>query len=347
MGTGGAVTGGASSTTTSSTTHSTSSGSQTLSLGGAGGTGGGTSAGLNVQLADCTTPPVPGTPQLVAYGCFSGTPLVVTPAYVFWVGQGIVGEDGSPSDLYRVPVSCAEPVVRWGLGYGWVGGMAATASHVYVAAGGRILRFGLDDTGDPTELVTGSFSPGGLAVDDAEIFWSDRNDGTILRAPLGGGTPTVVVTGQNEPRAVALSATHVAWISASGAVRTSPRTGPQAVTVLKKGQADPTSLASSALGFYWLTPDPTPYGWVSFAPPGGPATDLWAGPASLLDLAVQAPHLYWSEQTQPRILRTELAAPGTPEVVVAGADARGGFAVGAGVVYWVDSSTRLWRQLLP
>jgi hypothetical protein len=54
-------------------------------------------------------------------------------------------------------------------------------------------------------LVGGQFQPFGVAVDSSHIYWSDQggggfSSGTIMEAPLTGGTPTTWSEGRTPRR---------------------------------------------------------------------------------------------------------------------------------------------------
>ena len=66
--------------------------------------------------------------------------------------------------------------------------------------------------GTPTTLATGLYEVDGIAVDAANVYWSDNN-GSVLRVPIGGGAVTTLAAKQSFGGDVAVDATHVYWIT--------------------------------------------------------------------------------------------------------------------------------------
>jgi hypothetical protein len=62
--------------------------------------------------------------------------------------------------------------------------------------------------GSPETLASDVDCPGPIAVDSANVYWSDR-DG-IHRVPNGGGTPTMIST-SGLARGLVVDATSVYW----------------------------------------------------------------------------------------------------------------------------------------
>ena len=101
----------------------------------------------------------------------------------------------------------------------------------------------------------------GVAVNATDVFWTDRNDGTILRIPLGGGAVTTIASKLQAPSALALDASNVYWCDhendgSHGRVMKVPASG-GTPTVIASGQAladNDTSqrLALYGASVYWL-----------------------------------------------------------------------------------------------
>jgi hypothetical protein len=342
-GTGGAG-GQAGSSSTSATTSSTSSSTTGSSGGtGSGGSGGGVYSG-GVTLADCATPPAAGAAQLVAEGA-NGAKIAVTPQFIYWVDQGKSGEDGTPTSLYQLPVSCTGPVKWWGLSLTGVSGLVAGVDHVYFAIWNRIMALPLGGATDPVPLAMGTWMPGGLAIDDTYAYWSGSNEGTILRVPLAGGTPEVLVSGEDQPQDVALGPTNIYWLTTAGDVRTIPKSGGAPVQVLATAQPNPAALTAGPGGVYWGARPDINQNSLMFAPFGGAPQTLWFGTGWVVGVAAAAPYVYWTSVGPGDLVRGSLAAPGPPEVVATGYDALDGVALGQSDVYWVESGQRrLWRK---
>jgi hypothetical protein len=39
-----------------------------------------------------------------------------------------------------------------------------------------------------------------ISVDATSAYWTNSLDGTVMKAPLGGGNPTTLASGQNSPK---------------------------------------------------------------------------------------------------------------------------------------------------
>ena len=89
--------------------------------------------------------------------------------------------------------------------------------------------------GTPVMLATGASAaevPWDVTVDADAVYWSTYNSpGTVMRAPLAGGTPATLAQGQNGPRNIAVVGASAYWINLwifgnnTGAVLTAPVAG--------------------------------------------------------------------------------------------------------------------------
>jgi hypothetical protein len=125
-------------------------------------------------------------------GALSMSGLALDATHVYWVeGDTLVAPPDSlpPTSLRRVPkTGGAAETVATGLFYG---GIASDSAAIYVGvdgfSGGQpggILRY--DTATGQTELLgSGDFTPGGVAVDATNAYWTDSRG--ILAAPLAGG----------------------------------------------------------------------------------------------------------------------------------------------------------------
>jgi len=80
--------------------------------------------------------------------------------------------------------------------------------------------------GAPTTLASGLRSPRGIAVDSANVYWTDDNtgaeDGTVTTVAKTGGTPTTLASGLDNPLGIAVGSTGVLtgvlWVEGSSPV---------------------------------------------------------------------------------------------------------------------------------
>ncbi|MDP8998984.1 MAG: hypothetical protein M3O46_02620, partial [Myxococcota bacterium] len=95
------------------------------------------------------------------------------------------------------------------------------------------------------------------------VYWtnagtSGRNytDGTIMKAPISGGTPSALVTGQNNPQYVVVDTNYVYWTNegamtgGNGTVMKAPARGGASVA-LAVGQNRPLGISIDATHVYW------------------------------------------------------------------------------------------------
>jgi hypothetical protein len=54
------------------------------------------------------------------------------------------------------------------------------------------------------------------SVDATSLYWTNYNDGTVMKMPTSGGTPTTLASSQNNPGFIAVDATSVYWTNFSG-----------------------------------------------------------------------------------------------------------------------------------
>ena len=81
--------------------------------------------------------------------------------------------------------------------------------------------------GTPVMLATGASAaqvPWDVTVDADAVYWSTYNSpGTVMRAPLAGGTPATLAQGQNGPRNIAVFGASAYWINSGSSAATRAR----------------------------------------------------------------------------------------------------------------------------
>ena len=99
--------------------------------------------------------------------------------------------------------------------------------------------------------------PWDVTVDADAVYWSTYNSpGTVMRAPLAGGTPVTLAEGQDGPRNIAVFGASAYWInlwifgSNTGAVLTAPVAGGTPAP-LASAQDDPNGIAVDETNVYW------------------------------------------------------------------------------------------------
>jgi hypothetical protein len=85
--------------------------------------------------------------------------------------------------------------------------------------GGDVRTAPVDDSGAPGPLVPAGGIPAAIVADDRDVYWLNRDNGTIVRYPLLRGPAQVVATSDQTGapkrfyQALALDDTYVYWIS--------------------------------------------------------------------------------------------------------------------------------------
>lgn len=69
-----------------------------------------------------------------------------------------------------------------------------------------------------TQLASGQGKPWHIAVDDAYVYWSSTNDDAIMRVPIGGGVAPTVLYTTSKPTAVIVDGTMIYWYAVAPTV---------------------------------------------------------------------------------------------------------------------------------
>ena len=91
------------------------------------------------------------------------------------------------------------------------------ATHIYWTEQGsspntgKVMKASKVDGSAGVTIASTQAGPHGIAIDATSVYWANKDDGTIHKAPLAGGADTVIASGQLAPANVAVSATHVYW----------------------------------------------------------------------------------------------------------------------------------------
>lgn len=100
-------------------------------------------------------------------------------------------------------------------------GIVAYGSFVYFTTVDTVYRVPNTPGTAATPLVTGQVNVGGIAADASGVYWTNRAGGSaglgsVMRAPLTGGSAVPLASGQNDPHGIALDATTVYWTNSAG-----------------------------------------------------------------------------------------------------------------------------------
>ena len=259
--------------------------------------GGGTSVGGPALAAGYTMTTVyAGTPT--AYG-----PMAIDATSAYFV----VEDPNAGEDVVQVPLAGGSAIVLATNANDFGGGFALDDSDLYwpdfgnggkgpdggaTTPDGEVMRVPLTG-GTASAVVTGT-SASAVAVDDANVYWSDLLAGTLSAVPKGGGAATVLASGQSGVQEIALDATQVYWLTNDSAgiawLRTVPKSG-GTPTKLAEYECTGRSFALHGGFVYW-----TCGGNVMRTPVAGGATTTLALEQASFEgqLAVDDTAVYWA-----------------------------------------------------
>jgi hypothetical protein len=286
----------------------------------------------------------------------SGQPIPVAIAVdstsVYWVDQMGSGGPGTFGGVVKVGLNGGtEAVLAWGRQV--ASGIALDATSVYWVDAGcpgdggpcerAVLKVPLGG-GALGTVVTGS--PGDVAADGTNVYWTDSSAGTVMKVPAGGGAAVTLVSGQPGAGRILVDSTSVYW-TAGGQLLSAPLAGGAATTL---ASANPNSLALGTSFIFWT--DDSAGAVMSVGHHGGPVIPLVTGLTNPAGIAVDSAAVYW---TMPGtmctnsadggvtcnggVMKCSLAGCGGPPTTLASGQAALAIAVDDTSVYWTTGSS--------
>jgi hypothetical protein len=215
---------------------------------------------------------------------------------------------------------------------------------------GQVMQVPLEG-GTPTALAT-KVLPTALALDAANLYWTDEATGTVMKVPLAGGTPVPLVGSGTSGGfgSVAVDATDAYWWANQYGLRKVPLAGGDVTTLVPDTVpiGDFWHFVLSGENLYFGA-DLGPYALLTVPVTGGAPTVLASGPDVVGSLAVDGTSAYWlsSSACMPGsctglVMKVPLGG-GTPVPIASGwpvsTDGLGGITVDATSVYWTTGNT--------
>jgi hypothetical protein len=136
-------------------------------------------------------------------------------------------------------------------------GIATDGINVYWAEQswpGHILKVPIN--GGNSTIAGYNVNNPGVAIDSANVYWGENiftNQGTIDKAPIGGGVTSNLATGLNNVWALNTDGSSVFWVEdrMGGTIKQVTVTGSGSVT-LADGLAEPVALTTDSSRVYWI-----------------------------------------------------------------------------------------------
>lgn len=158
--------------------------------------------------------------------------LAADDTYVYWTNEGTSTSNPPDGSIERVNHKVAGSTKEL------VADMQVTPRSIALEVGlgnqttavwwatftttGTIVRaavLGGGTLGAPEVIATGLDYPNGLAVDDKNVYWTNRGAGSVMSLPLSaksGDAPKVLATGQRAPGAIVATADAIFWVAEGG-----------------------------------------------------------------------------------------------------------------------------------
>jgi hypothetical protein len=204
-----------------------------------------------------------------------------------------------------------------------------------------------------------------VAIDGSNVYWvagASGSDGTIMKAPIGGGSPAVAIySNRYLPQGVVSDGTNVYWVewgtfnamgraNNDGSVWQGSVNGGTTPKQLASNQPAPSGIAVDSSNVYWtnlgpLGGDNLPAlnaGSVRMTPiGGGTVTTIASGQSVPVCIIVSGGRIFWSEYglNAPGLVLSAPAGGGSVTPLVAGLSDPAALAIFNNTLYWTNDNS--------
>jgi len=177
----------------------------------------------------------------------AGSGLVVDATNLYWIDAG---------KLQRRPLAGGS-IGALGAVPGFVYGVTSDSANVYVAS--EVSTSGTTSTvitkapkngNAPVQLATSSGKSTAIAVDVANVYWTNPDNHLVMVVPLSGGTVATIAAGQS-PSSLAVAGGYLYWNDIAGLMRARVAGGIGTPEMLAPKFAWPAALLSDGQNIYW------------------------------------------------------------------------------------------------
>lgn len=173
-------------------------------------------------------------------------------------------------------------------------------------------------------LTTVGTRPYGIAIDDTQVYYADRDEGILRQVPKEGGTPITRATGQTRISFVAADPGTSGFVyftrnGANGGVSKVPKTGGAVVTLASAPWAWEIAIDDTYVYFTTGGPENPPLGATGtlqrVAKTGGAATRLATTSVEPGSIAIDERSIYFTDKGAQTVSRLDRLSPGTVEEI--------------------------------
>ena len=214
----------------------------------------------------------PVTPTTVASSQGQPAGIAVDSTNIYWIDQVAYDGGSGEGSLMKLSLAGGAPIsLATGIGNAFQ--LAINSTNAYFGGGNSVndAEFTVPLAGaGPTAATTvssGTFDSFGIALDAANVYWTDVEGGNIMYAPLSAinAAPTILASGQGTvgnssgyPLNIAVDATSVYWTTRQGGtVMKVAKSGGTPVT-LASGSGWAGAIAVDSTYVYWIDAGTSP-----------------------------------------------------------------------------------------